>query len=150
MRIFLLSIVFLIFVFFAITVYLRYYYRFIIFRDMVYICKYLKNNITFNKDTIEELLASIGTKISGVTKTLIHNYDSNKSPYISNEDYLDIVRFIGSLGKGDVSFEINNITYYEKEFEDKKITHKERLNKDGKMYLKLLIGIGLAVCIILV
>ena len=50
----------------------------------------------------------------------------------------------------DVSFEVNNITYYEKEFEEKKLIYKESLNKEGKMYLKLIITIGLAVCIILI
>ena len=150
MKLFLLTLVFLIFVIIAILVYLRYYYRFIIFRDMVYLCKYLKNNICFNKNTIDELLQSIGKKISCHSKNIIINTGSNKLSYLSNEDYLDIEHFIASLGKGDVSFEINNITYYEKEFDDKKAIYKESLNKDGKMYLKLIIGVGLAVCIILI
>ena len=150
MKIFLLIVVFLVFVFFAICVYLRYYYRFTVFKDMVYICKYLKNNITFNKTTIDELLHSVGKKISFVTKSLINGFGNKKSNYLSNEDCLDVDRFIGSLGKGDVSFEINNISYYEKEFEEKKKLYKESLNKEGKMYLKLIIVIGIAICIILI
>ena len=149
MKIFLLFAVFIIFVVIAILVYLRYYYRFVVFKDMVYIAKFLKNNISFNKSTIGELLQSVGKKIAATSKNIINN-GCNKSSYLSNEDCLDIDRFINSLGKGDVSFEVNNITYYEKEFEEKKLLYKEKLNKEGKMYLKLIITIGLAVCIILI
>lgn len=150
MKLFFLAIVFLIFVIVAIFVYLRYYYRFTIFKDMVYIAKYLKNNISFNKNTIDELLQSLGKKISLVTRGIISNNNSKKNSYLSNEDCLDIERFINGLGKGDVSFEINNINYYEKEFEEKKTIYKDSLNKEGKMYLKLIIVVGIAVCIILI
>ena len=150
MKIFFLIILFLVFVVVAIYVYLRYYYRFVVFKDMVYISKYLKNNISFNKNTIDQLLQAVDKKISWLTKGLIFKNSNKKSTALSNEDVLDIEKFVESLGKGDVGFEINNITYYEKEFEDKKILYKDALNKDGKMYLKLIIVVGIAVCIILI
>ena len=150
MKVFFLIVLFSIFLVVAICVYLRYYYRFVVFRDMVYISKYLKNNIAFNKNTIDQLLQGVDKKISGVTKSLIYSNLNTKTTYLSNEDVLDIEKFIGSLGNGDVGFEINNICYYEKEFEDKKIVYKDALNKDGKMYLKLIIVVGIAVCIILI
>ena len=150
MKFCLLFVLFLLFVVLAIGVYLKYYYRYIVFKDMVYLCKSLKNNISFNKNTIEMLLKSASKKISNFTKNLICGNMSKKSICLTGEDVLEINGFIGSLGKGNVDYEINNISYYENEFEDKKQSSKNDLDKDGKMYLKLIIGIGLAICIILI
>ena len=150
MKIVLLVLLFLVFVSIAIVIYLRYYYRHIVFKDMVYICKYFKNTISFNKNTIDQLMIDIEKNISTMTRNLF-NYDiPNKSTFLTKDDLLEIVNFKKSLGKGNIDYEIHNINYYENEFEEKKNITKDLLNKDGKMYLKLIIAVGIAVCIILV
>lgn len=151
MKLFLLILLFVVFIFFAVFIYLRYYYKFIFYKDMVFLCKMLKNNISFNKDTIDKLLYSAEHNLSNTTKSILNsNVVDNKSILLNKEEKFFINRFIKSLGSGDVKFELNNITYYENEFNDKKIISKELLDKDGKMYLKLIIGVGLALFIILI
>ena len=111
----------------------------------------LKNNISFNKNTIDELLSTAEKRVSSLTKNILYDKLSNRKSYIlTKEELLVFEGFIKSLGRGDVSYEINNINYYESEFLDKKTTTKELLDKDGKMYLKLIIGVGLAIFIILI
>lgn len=151
MKLYLLILLFVIFVIVAFLVYLKYYCRYVVFKDMVYICKSLKNNISFNKNTIANLLENAKTHISTISKNIINQIRSvKKCSFITKDDVVDIENFIKSLGRGDVQYEINNINYYENEFIEKKNLTKELLNRDGKMYLKLIIGIGLAVCIILI
>ena len=150
MKLFFLIIILSFFVFLAIFVYLKYYYRYLLYKDLVYLCKSFKNNIAFNKNTIDELMKNSEKNISIFTKRVISGRIEQKSCVISKEDYIVIDSFIKSLGLGDIKYEINNITYYENEFNDKKILSKELLSKDGKMYLKLIIGIGVAIFIILI
>ena len=150
MKMFFLIIIFSFFVFLAILVYLKYYYRYLLYKDLVYLCKSFKNNIAFNKNTIDELMKNSEKNISTFTKRVISGRNEQKSCVISKEDYVTIDAFLKSLGVGDIKYEINNIAYYENEFNDKKVFSKELLSKDGKMYLKLIIGIGVAIFIILI
>ncbi len=151
MKLFFLITIFIFFAIVAVIVYLKYYYRFLLYKDLVYVCKSLRNNITFNKNTISSLLQSISPNISKFTSSIFELENENKkSFFVRNEDIVIVKGFLDSLGKGDVSYEINNITYYENDFVEKKSQAKENLEKDGKMYLKLIIGIGIAVCIILI
>ena len=151
MKLIFLIVLLVLFVVLAILVYLKYYYKHIVYKDMVYLCKMLKNNISFNKNTIDELLSTAEKRVSSLTKNILYDKLSNRKSYIlTKEELLVFDGFIKSLGRGDVSYEINNINYYEGEFLDKKTTTKELLDKDGKMYLKLIIGVGLAIFIILI
>lgn len=151
MKLIFLIVLLILFVVLAILVYLKYYYKHIVYKDMVYLCKMLKNNISFNKNTIDELLSTAEKRVSSLTKNILYDKLSNRKSYIlTKEELLVFEGFIKSLGRGDVSYEINNINYYEGEFLDKKTTTKELLDKDGKMYLKLIIGVGLAIFIILI
>ena len=151
MKLIFLIVLLISFVVLAILVYLKYYYKHIVYKDMVYLCKMLKNNISFNKNTIDELLSTAEKRVSSLTKNILYDKLSNRKSYIlTKEELLVFDGFIKSLGRGDVSYEINNINYYEGEFLDKKTTTKELLDKDGKMYLKLIIGVGLAIFIILI
>ncbi len=151
MKLIFLIVLLILFVVLAILVYLKYYYKHIVYKDMVYLCKMLKNNISFNKNTIDELLSSAEKRVSSLTKNILYDKLSNRKSYIlTKEELLVFEGFIKSLGRGDVGYEINNINYYEGEFLDKKTTTKELLDKDGKMYLKLIIGVGLAIFIILI
>ena len=151
MKLFLLIVLLVLFIILGVFVYLKFYYRHIVYKDMVYLCKMLKNNITFNKNTIDKLLETASKNISHFSKTMLQpNLVEKKSYVLSKDEVVVIDGFIKSLGLGDVKYEINNLSYYENEFNEKKVLTKELLNKDGKMYLKLIIGVGLAIFIILI
>lgn len=131
----------------AIFVYLRYYFRQQLYGDLNYICRYLKNNISFKKENISSLLSSKSMHISYNTRKLISG--SGRQLMYKKEDEEMVVAFVNSLGKGDVDFEINNIDYYMKEFEENYRVSKENLHKNGVVYFKIIIGLGLCVCIML-
>jgi hypothetical protein len=150
MKIVLLCLFFVLIILIAICVYYRYYIRSILFKDIVYLCKSLKNNISFNKNQIKKILNDSMSKVSVHTKYIFKQGIGCRKILINKGDYVLIKDFFESIGKGDVTFEINNINYYENNFEELRDTSKDRLEKEGKMYLKLIIGVGLAICIILI
>lgn len=148
MKFCLLVIVFLCFLSLGVFIYLRYYFRYVLFKDLTYICKSLKNNITFKKDKISVLIDKACSNVSRVSKNVIVHKSSNL--FVNSKQDIEVVNeFINSLGNGDVQYELNNIAYYESNFEELKQTSKELLNKNGVMYIKLMIGIGLGICIML-
>jgi hypothetical protein len=150
MKFVLIIILLILFVIVALIVYSIYLIRYKLFKDMVFICKSLKNNISFNKNEIAKILGGCTEKISLCSRYLLRNRNVNKILFVNNSDKNLIDEFFESIGNGDVDYEINNISYYESNFEEMRIESYEKLSKDGKMYLKLIIGIGLAVCIILI
>lgn len=148
MKFYLIICVFILFVLLAIFVYFRYYFHHQLFKDLVGICKHLKNSISFKKEKIDNLLNEAYLHIHFVSRNLLKN-NTNTSFLFKKED-LDIARkFVSSLGKGDVDWEMNNLGYFENDFEQMEKTSKELLQKNGVMYLKIIIGVGLAVCIML-
>lgn len=148
MKFYLIIAVFSIFLIIGIIIYYRYYLRHKLYSDLLYICKYLKNNISFKKDNLNEILSIATSNMSFATKHLIKNKNAN---YILFKkcDIEMVDKFLQSLGKGDVEYEINNINYYSTEFEEMKNLSKENLQKNGVVYLKVIIGLGLCVCIML-
>ena len=150
MRFVLLILLFMIFVIIAILVYFVYYFKYILYKDMVYICRFFKNNIAFNKNKVAELFNKINHNISFFTKSVIYKKTNNISILLKKSDMLIVDDFVASLGKGDVDYEISNLNYYENLFEENRTMAKELLQKDAVMYLKLIIGMGLAFCIILI
>ena len=146
MKFFLLLVLFGLFVLISICVYLYYLYRYKLFSDLVYISKNLKNNISYNKDDINTILSKSFENINYTSKLIIKNYNK----VLSKNDRKLLNDFFESLGKGDVSFEMNNLSYYENNFIDLENKSKDSLNKKGVMYFKLIIGIGLIICVLLI
>jgi hypothetical protein len=111
--------------------------------------KNIKNSIAFTKTEKGEILTSLKQQVSSVSRYTINNIDSHLF-YLKNFERNEIKKCLNSIGSGNVEYEINNIAYYEGYFHDKMLLSKEKLSKDGVMYLKVLIGIGLAICIMLI
>lgn len=148
MKIYLLLLLFIVFIVFAIAIYYYYYLRVKLFKDLKYICNSLTRNISFNKSSIADILKSTSSRTSTITKYIIGK------PHLIyrfvKKDMGDfILNFWESLGKGDTSYEVSNISFYEKEFESMGKDAREELEKKGKVYFKLLLGLGLIICIIL-
>ena len=148
MKLFLILIVFACFVFAGIYVYFRYYYRFVLYKDLIFVCKNLKNNISFNKNQINSILSLALKNVSKKSKNLIITGKDSLMLY-SKDDIKNVNDFTSSLGKGDVDYEIHNITYFENNFMDLREVAKEKLDKNGIVYLKLFIFVGLAFFIML-
>lgn len=150
MKFFLLIILFAFFIFFAICVYMYFSYRYKVFFDTKYICKYLKNNISFNKSNLNDLLTKCFSEISSSSKYIFKNLSSPFSNLILKKDKKVVYEFFKSLGKGDVGYEINNLNYYTNIFDELKIKAEIDQKNKAMMYFKLIIGLGLIVCIILI
>jgi len=149
MKIFLILILLFIFILLGVIVYLYYINRYKVFSDLVYICKFYKNNVTFNKNEINIILNECIGNLTPISRYILKNYNSQIKMFFSNKDKSLISKFFSSLGKGDVSFEVGNAEYYENVFENEKILSKEDVEKKGLLYFKLLIAVGIIISIIL-
>ena len=150
MKFFLLIILLAIFVLVAIAFYLYFLYKKKLFEDLDYIAKYLKNNITFNKNNINILLTNAFKDINPTSKYILKNLSSPISKLFFRKDKNIVNDFYKSLGKGDVNFEVSNLNYYIEIFEELKKKHSEEMKSKAMVYFKLIIGFGLTLCIILI
>lgn len=148
MKLYLIILLFVCFLVCAIYIYFYYRERVRLFNDLIYLCGVLSRNISFKKTTIEKIindnLKSMGQCFKLVLKKKEYTY---KILTREKADY--IIGFFDSLGRGDVGYEVDSINYYKKEFEEMGVIAKEDLQKKGVLYFKLLIGLGLIICIIL-
>ena len=149
MKFFLIIILFAIIVLLAVIIYLRYQYRYRFFCDMIYVTKQLKNNISFSKDVINKLLIDAYKNTNKSSQFLINNLDGLSSKLILKNGRKIVLDFYSSLGRGDIDYEINNLNYYESQFECIANDSLNEQNNKGTMYFKLIIGIGLILCVLL-
>ena len=133
----------------AVVVYLKFYFNNLVYKDLDYMLKNIKNSISFAKTEKNEILQSLKNQVSYISRYTLNNIDSHLF-YLKNFERQEIKKCLNSIGSGNVDYEVNNIAYYEVYFHDKMIVSKEKLTKEGVMYLKVLIGIGLAICMMLI
>lgn len=148
MKLYLIVILFFVFILIGLFVYYIYYLRVRLYKDLCYICNSLSNNISFKKQSINDIILSLYPQIHYYTRSVIEN-KNRFYKIISKEKFNFIIGFFESLGLGDVSFEVESIEYYENIFKSEYLTAKDDLNKKGAVYFKLLVGVGLILCIIL-
>jgi len=148
MKIILLIGLFVFFVLIGIFIYNFYLVRYHLYFDLEFMCKYLKNNISFFKNDIASIISSIKNKLHNSTIKIVLS-NSEKLNFLKN-DILIISKFISSLGCGDVDYELNNLNYYEDYFCTLKNECKDDVKNKGLLYMKLVIILGLAFVIILI
>lgn len=147
MKIVILLFILTLFICFGLFFYLKYLYRIHIFQDILYIVKYLKNNIVFTKSNLNTLINECCSNIHNITKKFFVN-DIKLNNILCKEDDDLLKRYFCSMGNGDVEYEINNLSYYENIFLERYEFHKKN-KANGVLYFKLIIGVGLLVVILL-
>lgn len=148
MKIVLIVAILIICILLAVMVYLKYYYSWLFYKDMSFVCKELKNHIAFSKEGLSKLLSLCFSDVHFITKQM-YTKDKKVKFFNFNRESVHLDRFINSLGQGDVDFELSNITYYENVFDRCVEGCEDKLNKEGKLYPKLIVSIGIVVCILL-
>ena len=117
---------------------------------------YLKNEIGFFEKDILEIVSSYETKNSNL-KLLLENYQAslNEKPFeelkiLSKEENLKIIDFFNGVGASDCESQKEyiekNLEIFNSCFEQAKLKNE----KQGSMYKKLSILLGLLVCIVLI
>lgn len=150
MKFFLIGVIFIIFVVLAIIIYLIYNFRYKFYKDMVFICKALKNNINFKKSDIDTILFQVNFQIHKSSRFIINNLKNKQISILKKDDCEEVSKFFSSLGYGDIDYEIKNIDYYENRFKDNETLSRDELINKGNVFLKIIIGIGIIICILLI
>ncbi len=148
MKLYLIILLFICFLACAIFIYFYYYERVRFFNDLIYLCGVLSRDISFKKNTIDKIINGNMHAMGLVFKSIVKRKEFAYK-VLSREKANYVLGFFESLGKGDVGYEVDSLGYYKKEFEEMGNQSKDDLQKKGVLYCKLLIGVGLIICIIL-
>ena len=143
-------ICFCIFICIAIVVYKIFHIRFDLFKDLSYMISQIKNNVTYNKNSIDTILTSVSQEISPTTIKILKDKSNIWSYFLTNKEKVVIRQMFVSFGRGDIGFELSNLDYYKNIISNYEIKAKQSFEKNAMMYFKLIIGFGLIFCIILV
>ena len=108
MKIILIIFLLVMFIILAVFVYLKYYCRYVLYKDLIYICKVFKSDIYFKKNIVKDIFNSLTDNLSIFTKQIIKS-KADSHPLLNKKDIENVRMFVGSIGTGDVDFEINNI-----------------------------------------
>ena len=149
MKILLIFLIMIAFVFFALFVYLYYFIRVKLYKDLIFVCEYIKNNISFNKDTLDKLFSNCIKDLSYTTKFILHNYQNSDMKLIKKSDKENIYKFISSLGVGDVDYENKNLDYFKTFFVSLENVASDEFKKKGLVYFKLIILLGIALTVLI-
>lgn len=150
MKLFLIVCLFIFAVCIAIIVYKIFRIRYLLFKDLSYIISQIKNNVTFNKNSIDTILSNVSRDINKSSLDILKGKSSFWSMLVTNKERHSIRQMFESLGRGDVNFEMNNLEYHKNIFDIYERSAKESFEKKAMMYFKLIIGFGLIFCIILI
>ena len=149
MKILLIFLIMIAFVFFALFVYLYYFIRVKLYKDLIFVCEYIINNISFNKDTLDKLFANCIKDLSYTTKFILYNYQNSDMKLIKKADKENIDKFISSLGVGDVDYENKNLDYFKTFFVSLENVASDEFKKKGLVYFKLIILLGIALTVLI-
>ncbi|MBR4745714.1 MAG: stage III sporulation protein AB [Clostridia bacterium] len=111
----------------------------------------LNQEITFLKSDLACIMNS--HHFSDDFDCFLKEYLSNQKvtlSFLSDEENNQLLQFLNSLGKGDVEREVNNLSYYSVQFNDKLAKVKQDESTNGNMYFKLVSLIGVVICIMLI
>ena len=133
----------------SVRVYLYYSYRYKLYKDLIYICEYIKNDISFTKNDLKIIFTKCFRKISISTKYLLKNYQNNDLRLIKKIDQENIDKFFSSLGSGDIDYENKSLEYFIDYFKTFEKESYDDYRKKGLMFVKLSILLGLTICILL-
>lgn len=149
MKILLIFLIMIVFVVFALFIYLYYFIKVKLYKDLIFVCEYLKNNIAFNKETLDKLFSNCLNDLSYTTKFILHNYQNTDIKFIKKSDKENIDKFISSLGVGDVDYENKNLEYFKNFFVSVESIASDEFKKKGLVYFKLIILLGIALCVLI-
>ena len=133
----------------SILIYLYYAYRHKLYKDLIFICEYIKNDISFTKNNLNIILSKCLSKLSQSTKYVLKNYQNKDSKIIKKIDKENIEKLFTSLGVGDVEYENKNLIYFKDYFQTFEKEAYDDYKKKGLMYVKLSILLGLTICILI-
>lgn len=126
---------------------------------------YAEREIKCMKTPVNELAATFAKGSKGVCRASLEKYsdglkfgyksaeevlEKTRSVYLSKGDNLLIASFLYGLGRNDFDAEIANIERYKSVFEEKKRVYELELKKNGDMYYKLFVLLGITVMLVVV
>jgi len=131
----------------------KYVKRRTFFSDFSDFNKKVKNEISFSKNTLIDIIKNFSNK-TGVFYLQTRNYFNNKKivfedKLLSEQEQSFFKRYLDNLGVLDKTTQIDYLELVEKEIEEKKSTAILEEEKYKKLYLKLGFLIGLIMLIML-
>lgn len=129
--------------------------RYAFYQNLNYFCNVLENEIKFHKIPLHDIVVNHLEDFTGQFKTCLDKIFIQKIPYDSlvllNEKENGFVKtFFQSLGKLDVSGELNNILNQKAQIAGFMSDKKRELEHQGGLGIKLGFLAGLLLCVVLI
>lgn len=124
----------------------------VFYNNIVDLCLHLSHEIRFSKNDIKKIITSSKVKYCNELKEYLQAYLMQQlySPKLLNEnENIEVVEFLESLGKFDVDGELKNINKYKELFKNKFNLATQQEKTKGAALFKIFIILGLLVAIIL-
>lgn len=143
MKYLLLLVVFCTCVFIGIEIKKYFADRLKFYEKIILFCEYASKEISFYNTTKDKLVGGYNDSVLAVVLS------GQKDKLLCNEENVKVQEFLDSIGKFDVSNELNNIEFYKLYFNTQKQKCSDDFDKKGGLALKLSILIGILLCILL-
>lgn len=125
------------------------------FKDLYMFCSIVEGDIKFLKNNLKTIVLKNENAFTSCFKNVVTDYFVNKKPYeklsiLTEDENVFLKNFFESLGKFDVTGEIENIKNHKSEIERKINEKLEKFNKTGSLGTKLGFIFGLLICVVLI
>ena len=129
----------------------QYRCRLRVYKDMKYILSVYKEEIMFTKEGFSKVLSIARPKITDYTYMLIYEYmESGGIRYIfKSADFADVYTFLDEVGQGNVEYEVSRVKYYIGSIDDGISALSVDYEKNGKVYVKLILVMGVLIAMLL-
>ena len=151
MKIVLLLVICLCFVYIAVQVKNYYIKRCAFYASFVTFINTLSSEISFLKSDYATIINSnsFGKDVDTCLKCYLGNLPISIN-YLTSDEIDCIVKFLDSIGKTNVQGELNNIQFYLNQFNQKVAKCNQEKLSHGMLWFKLICLFGLLVCIVLI
>lgn len=137
----------------------RYASRVTFFKSASAFCIMLSDELSMRKTPIPAVVSKFTAGRKGVFEDLLcewaqnaklgKNSDFDKYKLLKNDETKDVATFLDTLGKTDLRDQIAHVKHYKEAFDRKTTECETQSKKQGSMYFKLCVLLGIAIILIL-
>ncbi len=126
------------------------------FKELINFLHRLKNDISFRKIKLNELIDGYISKSKNKYSCIIAelfkncNMDGRNLRFLKNDEKMIINNFVSSLGSSSAEIEVSNIDNFIENIKSISLACEVERKKNGILYYKLSIAVGIVVCVLII
>lgn len=137
----------------------------LIYEDMIMLCNFLENSISFSMDTIQVIINNHISSFKSPIRNAVEQYvnllekareishndlnQSLKNNYLDKNENIELCDFFYNLGRLGREEQIKQISAFKSSFDEKNNLHGEKVAKNSGIHTKIGFFVGLLIAILL-